>query len=141
MLILPQMAGCRQSYMHLNPYYMEAVKQFLRGKVAMLEGSNHVMLLDYSLPGRRLLLAANCTTDDLPSLKLSGLFPAQETAGKKDLLGTGLPDGAVGKVLCYSTAFPEGKEVALEKTEEGMFEIQEELLSMDVKLFAFLENE
>ena len=140
-LILPQMAGFRQSYMHLNPYYMEAVKQFLRGKVAMLEGSNHVMLLDYSLPGRRLLLAANCTTDDLPSLKLSGLFPAQETAGKKDLLGTGLPDGAVGKVLCYSTAFPEGKEVALEKTEEGMFEIQEELLSMDVKLFAFLENE
>lgn len=115
-LILPQSRGWQPSYQHLNPFAMEIVKDFLRGSAPMLEESCNLLCLCYALPTGKVLLIANCTSDDQPQLVLSGL------------------DGA--RARCFSAQNPEGKDIPIRYRADGALIMEESLPSMDVKLFA-----
>lgn len=119
-LILPQMSGYKHSYQHLNPFAMEAVKQFLRGKVSMLEASCDTMLLSYDLGTHRMLLVANCTTDDISRLEFSGLEAEH--------------------AWCFCPESPDGKPVEIIHSPDGRITLEEPLNAMDVKLFALDRN-
>lgn len=114
-MILPQMSGYRHSYQHLNPFAMEAVKQFLRGRVPMLEDCCDTMLLSYKLEEGRALLVANCTTDDIPCLVISGL--------------------EANSARCFSTDVPEGCSITAIRSSAGVLTLEEPLKAMDVKVF------